>query len=71
MHLKQRIRNWMAEFWDTQVDAINDTMAEIDIKPVVIRNKRDLWIAWAKIAAGALVVAALFYLALTHGGGTP
>lgn len=71
MHLKQRLRTWMARFWDSQVDAINDAMAEIDIKPVVIRNKLDLWIAWAKIAGGAFVVAALFYLALTHGGGAP
>lgn len=71
MYLKQRIRFWAARFWGTQVDAINDTMAQIDIKPVVIRNKRDLWIAWAKIAVGAVVAAALFYLSFTHGGNTP
>ena len=71
MYLKQRIKFWIARFWGTQVDAINEAMAGIDIKPVVIRNKRDLWIAWAKIAGGAVAAAALFYLAFTHGGVTP
>lgn len=71
MYLKQRIKAWIAQFWDTQVDAINDTLAEIDVAPVVIRNKRELWLFWAKFAIGAAMAAALFYLALTHTGGTP
>lgn len=67
MNLKERIKSWGARFWATQVDFINDTMAEIDIKPVVIRNRMDLWIVWTKIALGTVLVAVLMYASWAQG----
>jgi hypothetical protein len=70
-----RVKNWIrtsaSHWWEIQVRDINAFMAAIDASPPIIRNRRDLVVAWIKIVLGGAFALLLFYLALTHGGTKP
>ncbi len=70
-----RAKGWFrtsaSRWWESQVSDINAFMAAIDASPPIIRNRRDLVVAWVKIVLGGAFALVLFYLALTHGGAKP
>lgn len=69
--VKGWLRTYASHWWGSQVRGINAFMAAIDASPPVIRNRRDLVVAWIKITLGGAFALVLFYLALTHGGTKP
>jgi hypothetical protein len=64
---KRQATRW----WQSQVRGVNAFMAAIDASPPIIRNRRDLIVAWVKMVLGGACALLLFYLALTHGGPKP